>query len=504
MIVLYNPLSTTPGKQPLPLSLMALAAMLEGREAWKLVDANVMSELAPERSVPDREVAAALVAELTRAPRDEGRLLAVTVMPGPQLSQAVPVCRAVRQLLPEVPIVWGGYFPTGHTETVLRAPYVDFVVRSQGERSLLDLVDALRNGGPLSKVGGLSWKDAGGRVVHNPIQAPTPLDELPDLPYRRVPMQHYLHPTYLGRRTVAHNSSFGCPFSCNFCAVVAMSNRRWLAQSPARLERVVRRLVADYGADAVMMHDMDFFISEARVAEFAERIAGLGVSWWGLGRIDTLMRYSDATWRSMARSGLRMVFSGAESASDETLRAMNKGGTSSAKLALDLARRMRGFGVVPEYSFVLGLPPNPLEDVERTFEFIRRIKRVNPATEIVLYTYTPVPMDGALYAGAQTLGFRFPDTLEEWASDEWRQLMMRRGEHIPWVDGSVRRHVRNFERVLNAFYPTVTDARLTPRRRALLRAVSALRYKWKLYGAPYELRVLHRLIQYQRPETTGF
>ncbi|PYR50258.1 MAG: hypothetical protein DMF89_10105 [Acidobacteria bacterium] len=82
--------------------------------------------------------------------------------------------------------------------------------------------------------------------------------------------------------------------------------------------------------------------------------------------------------------------------------------------------------------------------------------------------------------------------------------MMRRGEHIPWVDGSVRRQIRNFERVLNAFYPTVTDARLTPRRRALLRGVSALRYKCKLYAAPYELRALHRLIHYQRPETTGF
>ena len=62
------------------------------------------------------------------------------------------------------------------------------------------------------------------------------------------------------------------------------------------------------------MHDMDFFISEARTAEFAERIAPLGIRWWALGRVDTLMQYSDATWEAMARSGLKMVFSGAESA----------------------------------------------------------------------------------------------------------------------------------------------------------------------------------------------
>ncbi len=65
----------------------------------------------------------------------------------------------------------------------------------------------------------------------------------------------------------------------------------------------LRHLVETYRVDAVQMHDMDFFISEARVAEFAERIAPLGINWWALGRIDTLMQYSDATWQAMAAVG---------------------------------------------------------------------------------------------------------------------------------------------------------------------------------------------------------
>jgi radical SAM superfamily enzyme YgiQ (UPF0313 family) len=492
MILLFNPISTTPGKQPLPLSVLSLAAVLEGRQSWSLVDGNLVAD-------PATEIVARLVADTSGS-----SLLAVTVMPGPQLSQAVPVCKAVRAACPDVPIVWGGYFPTQHADTVLQSPFVDFVIRSQGEQPLLQLIEALRGERPIASIGSLSWKDAHGRAVHNAAAAMTPLDELPDLPYARVPMREYIHPTYLGRRTVAHNSSFGCPFSCSFCAVVAMTNRRWLAQSPARIEGAIRHLTAEYGVDAVMMHDMDFFISEARVAEFAERIAPLEIKWWALGRIDTLMHYSDATWKAMARSGLKMVFSGAESASAEVLATMNKGGQASPRLAVDLARRMKGYGVVPEYSFVLGSPPDPLGDMARTFEFIRQIKQVNPATEIVLYTYTPVPMDGTLYQEASRLGFAFPKTLDEWASDEWRQLMMRRGENIPWIDNSVRKRVRNFERVLNAFYPTVTDRRLTPARRALLRTVSAWRYAFRMYAAPYELRALHRLIHYQRPETTGF
>ena len=491
MVVFFNPLSTTPGKQPLPLSVMSLAAVLEGRESWSLVDGNVEPDPATE-----------IVARLSRVPRSGVALLAVTVMPGPQLAQAVSVCRTVRERLPHVPIVWGGYFPTQHVDTVLNSSFVDFVIRSQGERPILQLLDVLRAGGSAESVGSLSWK-SNGRPVHNALAAPAALDDLPLLPYSRIAMSDYIHPNYLGRRTVAHNSSFGCPFACSFCAVVAMSNRRWLAQSPARVAGVVRHLVTSYAVDAVQMHDMDFFISEARTAEFAERIAPLGIGWWALGRIDTLMQYSDATWKLMASSGLRMVFSGAESSSDAVLLSMNKGGKSSARLALDLAKRMRGYGVVPEYSFVLGAPPDPLKDLEQTFDFIRAIKQINPATEIVLYTYTPVP-DGAMFGDAARLGFAFPTSLDEWASAEWRQVMMRRGDGIPWMDGAVRRRIRNFERVINAYYPTVTDRRLTRARRTLLRAISAWRYQTKVYAAPFELRALHRLMQYQRPETTGF
>jgi radical SAM superfamily enzyme YgiQ (UPF0313 family) len=492
MIVLYNPLSTTPGKQPLPLSVMSLAAVLEEREPWTLVDGNIV-----------RDPAAAIISLLSAVPRTELALLAVTVMPGPQLTQAVEVCRAVRRVLPRAPIVWGGYFPTQHTHTVLASAFVDFVIRSQGERPLMQLIDALKSGGGLAAVNSLSWK-SGGTPVDNPVKAPADLDDLPDLPYGRVDMEQYIHSNYLGRRTVAHNSSFGCPFACSFCAVVAMSNRRWLAQTPARLERVLRHLVAEYRVDAVQMHDMDFFISEARTAEFAERITPLGISWWALGRIDTLMQYSDRTWRHMARSGLQMVFSGAESGSDSALAVMHKGGKSAARLALELARRMREHGVVPEYSFVIGAPPNPSADLERTFDFVRAVKQANPATEIVLYTYTPVPMEGTLYGEASRLGFTFPASLDEWASPRWQRLMMRRGDGIPWIDDEIRRRVRDFERVLNAYYPTITDRRLTRARRALLRAVSAWRYRLKVYAAPYELRALHRVLRYQRPETTGF
>ncbi|HJZ78385.1 MAG TPA: radical SAM protein [Vicinamibacterales bacterium] len=500
MIVLFNPLSTTPGKQPLPLSLMALAAVLDAHgERWTLVDGNVTKDPAAE-----------IIARLADVHPSRTPILGVTVMPGPQVANAVKACRRVKLALPHVPIVWGGYFPTQHAHTVLQAPYVDFVIRSQGELALPELIRVLRSGGILNRVPGLSWRgspagaDRPASIVDNPTGPITPLDELPDLPYHRVDMERYIHANYLGRRTAAHNSSFGCPFACSFCAVVAMSNRRWVAQSPARMERALRHLADRYAVDGVQMHDMDFFISEARVAEFADRIADLGMAWWALGRVDTLMQYSDATWQKMARSGLKMLFSGAEAGSDEALARMNKGGRAAASLTLELARRTRHYGIVPEFSFVLGSPPDPLGDVAATFEFIRTVKRINPATEIILYTYTPVPLDGPLYAEAQRHGFAFPATLDAWASAASEQLAMRRGDGLPWIDAQVRKKIRNFERVINAYYPTTTDMSLTGWHRRALRMASSLRYRLKWYHAPYELRALQRLIRYQRPETTGF
>jgi hypothetical protein len=492
MIVLYNPISTTPGKAPLPLSLLSLAAVLDGRERFRIVDGNV-----------EKNPAAAIVGILEKAPRSEPGLLAVTVMPGPQLPDAFTVSKRVRETLPAVPIVWGGYFPTQHGETVLRSRYVDFVVRSQGERGLLGLIEILRSGGSFRSVPNLTWKDGHG-IHENSLGAPIPLDELPELPYHAVDMGDYIHRDYLGSRTTLHGSSFGCPFACNFCAVVSMSKRKWLAQSPERVERTARHLSRTYGVDAIQMADMDFFVSESRTAEIAERIAGLEIRWWGLGRIDTLMRYSEETFRKLARSGLKMVFSGAESGSDETLERMNKGGTASSALALDLAKRMRAHGIVPEYSFVLGSPPDPEEDTRRTFEFIRKVKRINPATEVILYVYTPVALDGTLYDEAKSRGFAFPRTLEEWTSGDWSLLSLRRGDRLPWIEPRVRRRVRDFERVLNAFYPTTTDLKLTPFRRAVLRSVSSWRYYLSVYGGSYELRALQRILRYQRPETTGF
>jgi radical SAM superfamily enzyme YgiQ (UPF0313 family) len=489
MIVLFNPWSTPSPKKPLPMSLLAIASMLEGEFDYRIVDGNLEAD--PVGVI------------LSIAEKRRVDAIAVTVMPGPQLRAAVMGCRQLKRMLPDVPIVWGGYFPSQHADACLSEATVDICVNGQGEMTLLELMRALRDGGALASIAGITFKPHG-KIHRTPSRALMPLDELPDWPYHSVPMERYFHTHYLGTRVATHHSSFGCPFACNFCAVVGIANRKWVAQSPERVGVVLEKFRLVYGADAVQFHDMDFFISEARTQAIADRLALLGMAWWALGRVDELMRYRESTWQAMKRSGLKMVFCGAESGSTEMLKRMNKGGTASAELTIELAARMKSFGVVPEFSFVVGNPPDPESDLAQTLSFIRRLKQVNDATEIILYVYSPVPMDGNFYEAAQSEGFSFPDTLEGWVSDKWHTFALRRDPSTPWSHGEVRQKVRDFESVLNAYYPTVTDMRMTPARRTLLRAASAWRYHTKAYAKPLELNFLQRAFRYQRPETTGF
>jgi len=492
MLILYNPVSTHPGKAPLPISLLSLGAVLEDKYNYEIVDGNLLTN--PQESLVER------------IKETKATALGLTVMPGPQLNEAVPLSQKIKQLFPDISIIWGGYFPTQHTDVILQADYVDYTVTGQGELTLLELLDVLQNGGDLSSINGLAYRE-NGQIVQNAPRVLTPLEQLPTLPYHRVDVKRHIQNNYVGTRTIDHNSSFGCPFACSFCAIVSMTNRRWLPEPAERMANTLQYLQQTYNINAVQYHDMDFFISEPRVVEFCERIKDMGLTWWALGRIDELSRYKDSTWQLMKQSGLKMIFCGAETGSDEMLARMNKGGQASVQLTLDLAAKMKAYDIVPEYSFVLGNPPEPEQDMEITFNFIRQLKEINPATELILYTYTPVPMDagaGDIYERAKSAGFKFPTSLEEWVQSPWDEFALRRRPKTPWLNAGLYNKVRNFERVINAYYPTTTDTKLTGPRRQMLKTLGSWRYHLKFYNHPLELRVMQRLMAYQRPETSGF
>src|SRR5579863_6356140 len=203
MVLFYNPKAARRRNRRLPLSILSIAAMLDGREQYAIVDGNL-----------DPHPTESLLSHI-RAHKVE--LLAVTVMPGPQTVGAVSSCREIRERFPNLPIVWGGYFASNYTAAVLNANYVDYAVRGQGEQTFVDLLEAVRGHRDLKAINGLSYKDADGTPRHNPERPMKSLDDFPWYPYRKLPVERYLLPTFLGRRTVVHQASIGCPYRCNFC-----------------------------------------------------------------------------------------------------------------------------------------------------------------------------------------------------------------------------------------------------------------------------------------------
>src|SRR4051794_27612705 len=98
MIILFNPRATKPRNRRFPLSVLALAAVLDGREPYTIVDGNL-----------DPDPISTIIRLIDQ---NHVEMLGVTVMPGPQMASAMYACREIRRLRPYVPIVWGGYFPS--------------------------------------------------------------------------------------------------------------------------------------------------------------------------------------------------------------------------------------------------------------------------------------------------------------------------------------------------------------------------------------------------------
>jgi len=483
VIILFHPRAVRPKNRRFPLAILSIAAVLEGKEEYIIVDGNLDPH--PDRTIDK------IVAE------HQVELLAVSVMPGPQMVAAMELCREFRVKHKSVPIVWGGYFPSLYTEATLNANYVDFAIKGQGEEAILELIAALRGNKAFNGIGNLCYKDMFGLHVQNatrPLRSP---NDFPELPYHRLDqVDKYLLPTFLGRRTAVHHASIGCPFRCQFCGVVPIFDGRQKVEAAERTADVLTRLQITYGIDAVQFYDNNFFLNESHAYRQAELLVPLNLRWWCEGRIDTMLRYSDDTLRLIRRAGAKMIFFGAESGSDKTLLAMNKRITTDQ--TLDLASRIRKFDIIPEFSFVVGNPDDPELDTRETIEFVRKIKRLNPDAEIIVQHYIPTPHPDGMF-GKIDSKIEFPRTPEEWATDRWFNFTIRKDPHLPWLPRHVKRRIDNFELVINSRWPTVQDVHLPSWGRVMLQSLSSWRYAMGIYGAPLELQWAQKLVALRKP-----
>ncbi|MHA6203599.1 B12-binding domain-containing radical SAM protein [Dyella soli] len=496
--LLINPTITSRTSARFPLALLHLSAALDRTGSSHIIDGNV-----------DRDFISETLAAIER---NRFTAVGVGVMGGPQVAPAIAVSKAIRERFPSTPIVWGSYFPTLHTNTALAAPYVDYAVRGQGEQTMSELVALL--GGQaapaLADIGGLSWKN-GGTVVHNPnrrIELPAsdavlPYDKLGD-------PRRYFARTYLGRRTVAHQSAMGCRFRCTFCGVAAMFGGATFLPPAQRLERDLKYLKHELGADSMQYFDHNFFDREEDMVPLLEVMARFELPWWCFARSDALLNLSESSWKLVRKSRLRMAFIGAESPNGQMLKEIRKG--TRPDQTLQVAELCRRNGVIPELSFMVAPPENTEEETEHTFEFIRELKRINPQSEIIIYVYTPLPdysrheKDRAKRPMAPLLDLHgepivFPTTPEEWTEPRWVGYACH--TDAPWLTDKLRRRIRDFETVLRCHFPTAQDIRSPPWAKRSLSAMAGWRYHHRKYDRPWELNLANRFVRLRMPQVSG-
>ena len=492
-VLLVNPTITSHRHARFPLAVMSLSAALEGKYSSTIIDGNVDRRYIATTlsAINDRSVAA----------------VGITVMGGPQLCSAIEVSKAIRRSRPTLPIVWGGAFPTVCPEAALNTAYVDYAVRAQGEETFLELLDALaeQRCDGVEAIAGLSWRQRS-EIVHNKDRKFSSASLNRMLPYDKLenPRQ-YLTNTYLGRRTMGYQAALGCRFRCTFCGVATMFQGKMSLPPAERLQQDLSYMQERLGVDAIQFYDHNFFDREVDMVPLLEVLAKFQMPWWCFARSDALVNLSEKSWALVKKSRLRMAYIGAESPSDWLLHDIRKG--TNKDQTLEAVEKCRSHGVVPELSFMLAPPQDPEGETEKTFEFIRLIKRLHPATEVMIYIYTPLPRrhdkNPASLRMANELrdcngaAVVFPRSADEWAEPQWVDYWCH--QSAPWLSERLRRRIVDFTTVLGCRYPTIMDIRASAWGKSALRALAAWRYRFQRYDDPWELRVSRKIIRHWDP-----
>jgi anaerobic magnesium-protoporphyrin IX monomethyl ester cyclase len=269
-------------------------------------------------------------------------------------------------------VVTGGYHVTFLDEEALRTGNVDYVVRGEGEEIFAELVDALADGGDISKVNGISYLDADGNVVRTPDALPVQhLDELPMPARDLLPMKEYKS-SLAGRPLTTMVSSRGCPYNCTFCSSSEFAGIKWRCRSPQNIADEIENVVDTYGYRAIAFLDDNFTINPKHVIEICDELQrrGIDVAWWCFSRVDTIVKNVSMVER-MAESGLKMVFLGLESGSKEILDKYHK------KITTDIAAKaveiLKGFGIRIWGSFIVGGLDDTKETVRQTVTYAKQL-----------------------------------------------------------------------------------------------------------------------------------
>ena len=289
----------------------------------------------------------------------------------------VEIAKLIKKVNPAIKVALGGNHATIFADSILKEAAFDFVVRGEGELTMLELCAlVLAGNGDFSKVNGLSYKDSSGVVMRNPDrELIKDLDVLPMPDYSLLNVKAYSNPVenspYVMRYPlIGMMTSRGCPGRCVFCTVKAVWGRTWRARSAQNTVDEVELLVKKHGIREISFLVDSVSINKKRWHEICTEIIKRkidvkwttpnGIAYWTLDN-DTL--------DLMKKAGCYRVTFGIESANEETKKFIGK--PYPVAQAQALIRYANKIGMWTICTNILGFPYETKEQIMDTVNFAK-------------------------------------------------------------------------------------------------------------------------------------
>jgi hopanoid biosynthesis associated radical SAM protein HpnJ len=280
------------------------------------------------------------------------------------------LARAIKAVHPALKIAFvGPHVQVRPDASLTESRDVDFVVRGEFDHAVVEFA----HGQPLESILGISYRK-NGRIVHNPPRPQLQTADLDALPFatdvyaRDLTIENYTVP-FLLHPFVSLYSSRGCPALCTFCLwPQTLSGHAWRVRSTDNVVREVRQAIERFPQMKELFWDDDTFnIRKDRVLDLCAKLKPLKIRWSCTAR-----SHSDyETLAAMADAGARLFIVGFESGDDQILKNIKKGTT--VEMARRFARDCRQLGIRIHADFIIGLPGETKETIQRTIDFAREL-----------------------------------------------------------------------------------------------------------------------------------
>ena len=288
--------------------------------------------------------------------------------------EAPKIAERVKAENPDITVVFGSHHSTFNAERILwKYPFVDVVVRGEGEFTCVEVARCVEEQKGLDKVKGVTFRK-NGRVVSNPDR-PLNMDvdclPFPDRDLAGVEYTSAIFGVKINsKKFTTLLSSRGCPFNCSFCGIRKFTRRVW---RPRSVENVVAELehLHSQGYEQFLFADDNFTLDAKRVSRLCRSIkkTGMDIEWFCDSRVD---HASYDMFRDMVKAGCRCIFFGIESGNQRILDYYKKGITlEQSERAVGKARKA-GVDIVVG-SFIVGAPDETRREIVNTLKFANRL-----------------------------------------------------------------------------------------------------------------------------------